>query len=96
MNLANELRLGHTLGQRLLRGYASDQTGLGMWQKIIGGYAKQAQWLSDNIELQIGANTSELHRAVTTWIGAEGFIIVPIKTGRCGLLIVAHAVLFIY
>jgi len=59
-----------------------DRRGHLLWQKVIGGTTVQHQWLTDDVQLGIGANAGKLCGTVSARIGAKGFVIVPVNTVR--------------
>ena len=82
VNLADELRLWQTFGQRLLGRDARHQTGLGMGQHIPRRFCKQHQRLADDIEFPVRSQTRKLHWPVPRRVGAEGLVVVPVKGVR--------------
>ncbi|MNO98341.1 hypothetical protein D3C76_900860 [compost metagenome] len=89
VDLANEVRLAQAVLHRLLRRDAGDEAGFRLRQVIRGRFAVNHQWLADDVEVGVGANTRKLRRPVLGGADAEGLVIVEIE-GRICLL--AHFV----
>src|SRR5699024_10294783 len=77
----DEIRLRDTaFGGGLWRD-AGNQCGFGVAEGICAGLAIQLQRFTDDVEFGIRADTGKLGRTVTAWIGAKGFVVVPVQRG---------------
>ena len=77
LNLTRKHVFWHALLQRLLRGNAGDQAGLGAGQIVRRRLAVQHDGLAHLVEVHVGANRRKLRGTVITRIGTKGFVVVP-------------------
>ena len=69
-------------GLGLLRGEASHQAGLGMGEVVARRAHEQAQGRPEGVQIEVGALTGKLQRAIVAGVGAPGFVVVPVKRFR--------------
>src|SRR5690606_19059448 len=75
-----EFCFDESLRQSFLRAYAGDRYCAGIGQKIGRGLAIKLDGIIDDIQIKVGTDTGKLAGAVTAWVAAEGFIVVPEDT----------------
>lgn len=76
---AGKFAFGDAVGAGLLRGNASDHDGVRTRQGVVRKLNEEVDWLTNNIEIKVGANASKLHNPVGAGVEAGSFEIVEEK-----------------